>query len=105
MDGQQALRVGGQIPVPTKIRDARPAYPQEALDARIMGMVIIEAVIDTQGAVRSARVLRSVPALDQAALDAVRQWKFAPTAMEGGFVPVIMTVTVNLTTSPREGQG
>ena len=97
VDGQQPVRVGGNIKTPTKIHDVRPVYPQEALDVRVSGMVILEAVIDTQGNVRSARVLRSIPLLDQAALDAVRQWRFTPTLLEGIAVPVLMTVTVNFT--------
>jgi TonB family protein len=97
VDGQQALRVGGNIKTPTKIRDVRPAYPQEAQDANVSGMVILEAVIDTQGNVRSVRVLRSIPMLNQAALDAVKEWRFTPTLLDGIPVPVMMTVTVNFT--------
>ena len=97
VDGQQPVRVGGNIKTPTKIHDVRPVYPQEALDVRVSGMVILEAVIDIQGNVRSARVLRSIPLLDQAAVDAVKQWRFTPTLLEGVAVPVLMTVTVNFT--------
>ena len=63
--------------------------------ARVAGVVIIEAVIGTQGAVSSAKVLRSIPLLDEAALESVRQWQFVPTLLNGAPVPVIMTVTVN----------
>jgi protein TonB len=57
--------------------------------------VIVEVRIETDGTVGNARVLRSIPKLDQAALDAVMQWKFVPTIVNGNAVPVIMTVTVN----------
>jgi protein TonB len=57
--------------------------------------VIIQATIDATGRVRSAQVLRSIPMLDQAALDAVSQWEFVPTLLNGRPVPVIVTVTVN----------
>lgn len=67
----------------------------EARAAGISGLVIIETVIDTTGVVRDARVLKSVPALDHAALDAVKQWQFTPTRLNNTPVPVIMTVTVN----------
>ena len=97
VDGQQAVRIGGNIPTPAKLRDVRPVYPQDAMDARVSGVVIIEALVDTQGAVRSTRVLRSIPLLEQAALDAVEQWKFTPTLQNGVPVPVVMTVTVNFT--------
>ena len=95
--GMAPVRVGGNIKTPTKVRDVRPLYPLEAQSARIAGVVIIEATIDTDGRVYDAKVLRSIPLLDHAALDAVRQWEFTPTLLEGVPVPVIMTVTVNFT--------
>jgi TonB family protein len=95
----QPLRVGGSIGVPTKIKDVRPEYPADARAAGVQGVVILEAVIDETGAVSSARVLRSIPMLDQAALDAVRQWQFTPTLLNGVPVSVMMTVTINFTTS------
>ena len=70
-------------------------YPAEALAARIQGVVILEAVIGVDGRVNDARVLRSIPLLDQAAVDAVRQWEYTPTLLNGVPTPVIMTVTVN----------
>jgi protein TonB len=97
MDGVAPLRVGGNIKPPMKIRDVKPIYPQAALDAKIQGVVIIEATIDTSGFIAEARVLRGVPLLDEAALDAVRQWQFAPTQLNGVAVPVTMTLTVNFT--------
>jgi TonB family protein len=92
-----AIRVGGNIKAPTKIRDVRPVYPDIAKAARVQGVVIIEAIIGPDGSVMDARVLRSIPLLDEAALDAVRQWRFVPTLLNGVPVPVIMTVTVNFT--------
>jgi protein TonB len=74
-----------------------PWYPPEAQAARIQGVVILEAVIGVDGRVTDARILRSIPALDQAAVDAVRQWQYTPTLMNGVPVPVIMTVTVQFT--------
>ena len=92
-----ALRVGGNIKPPMKIRDVRPVYPAEALAARVMGVVIIEARIEPDGSVGNAQVLRSIPLLDQAAIDAVMQWRFTPTLVNGQAVPLVMTVTVNFT--------
>ena len=71
-----------------------PAYPPLARTARVEGTVILEAVLDTEGRVREARVLRSVPLLDAAALEAVQQWTFTPTRLNGDPVPVVLTVTV-----------
>lgn len=94
---KDALKVGGRIAPPAKIRDVKPVYPQEAKDAQIRGVVIVEIRIDEEGLVSDARVLRSIPQLDQAALDAVRQWAFTPTLMNGRPIAVVMTVTVNFT--------
>ena len=63
----------------------------------MQGIVIIEATIAKDGSVKDARVLKSMPLLDQAAIDAVRQWKFTPTLLNNVPVEVLMTVTVNFT--------
>jgi TonB family protein len=89
------VRVGGNISVPAKVRDVKPIYPPEAQSAGIQGIVILETTVGADGRVSDAKVLRSIPLLDQAALDAVRQWEYTPTSLNGVAVPVIMTVTVN----------
>jgi protein TonB len=94
---QAPVRVGGNIKAPQKVKDVKPVYPSIAQSARVQGVVIIEATIGPDGKVKDAKVLRSIPLLDQAALDAVRQWEFTPTLLNGVPVPVIMTVTVNFT--------
>jgi protein TonB len=94
---QAPVRVGGAIKQPTKLKNVPPVYPPIAQSARVQGVVIIEATIGADGKVKDAKVLRSIPLLDQAALDAVKQWEFTPTTMNGQAVPVVMTVTVNFT--------
>jgi protein TonB len=94
---QAPIRVGGKIAAPTPIKHVNPVYPPIAQSARVSGVVIIEATIGADGHVTNAKVLRSIPLLDQAALDAVKQWIFTPTLLNGVPVPVIMTVTVNFT--------
>jgi TonB family protein len=89
------VRVGGTVREPLKIHHVDPVYPEVALRARVQGVVILEIVVDPQGNVVDARVVRSVALLDQAALDAVHQWKFRPTLLDGSPVSVKMTVTVN----------
>ena len=91
------VRVGGAIKQPSKVKDVKPVYPPIAQSARVQGIVIVEATIGPDGRVKDAKVLRSIPLLDQAALDAVKQWQFTPTLLNGVPVPVIMTVTVNFT--------
>jgi protein TonB len=96
-----AVRVGGNVRAPLKIRDVKPVMPDLAVKARVQGVVILEAVIDEVGAVAQARVLRSIPLLDLAAMEAVKQWMFTPTLIDGKAVPVIMTVTVQFTADPQ----
>jgi protein TonB len=91
----EPVRVGGNIKPPRKVKDAMPVYPDIARQARVQGIVILEAVIDPQGKVTNVRVLRSIPLLDQAAIAAVRQWIYEPTLLNGVPVPIVMTVTVN----------
>ena len=78
-----------------------PVYPADAQQARISGIVILEAIIDENGDVAMTRVLKSVPMLDEAASAAVSQWKYTPTFMNGVAVPVLMTVTVNFSLTVR----
>jgi TonB family protein len=96
-----AVRVGpgagGNVRPPIKIKDVRPVYPAIAQTARVSGAVVIEAMIDADGKVADATVIKSIPLLDQAALDAVKQWEYRPSLLNGKPVPVVMTVTVNFT--------
>jgi protein TonB len=91
----EAIKVGGRIRQPVKIKDVAPVYPAMARTARASGAVTIEATIGTDGKVVDAYVVKSVPLLDQAALDAVRQWEYTPTLLNGKPVPITITVTVN----------
>jgi protein TonB len=88
------LRVGGNISEPRKLKHVAPEYPDLARQARVTGMVIVEAVIGEDGRVRDISVLRSIPMLDEAAVAAVKQWVYAPTLLNGIPVPVIMTITL-----------
>ena len=80
-----------------KVKDVQPTYPPIAQSARVQGVVILEATIGPDGRVQDVRVLRSIPLLDAAAIEAVRQWVYTPTLLNNVPVPVIMTVTVNFT--------
>ncbi|HET9362310.1 MAG TPA: TonB family protein [Vicinamibacterales bacterium] len=92
-----AIRVGGAIKPPAKMKHVNPVYPPIAMSSRVQGVVILEVVIGADGRVAQARVLRSIPLLDQAAIDAVMQWEFTPTLLNGQPVPIIMTTTVQFT--------
>ena len=93
------LRVGGQVRPPVRIKEVPPVYPAIAKSAQVQGDVVIEATIDEAGKVADARVVKSIPMLDQAALDAVRQWEYQPSLLNGVPTPVVMTVTIKSTRS------
>src|SRR5688572_18077025 len=77
-------RVGGDVTRPEKISGLTPAYTAEARRARLSGVVIVEAVIDEQGNVTETRVLKGLPmGLAEAAVEAVRAWKFKPATLDG----------------------
>jgi len=90
-------RVGGAIGEPRKVHHVAPAYPAIARTARREGIVILEATIAKDGRVIDARVLRSSDMFDQAAIDAVRQWRYTVPTLNGVPVDVLMTVTVRFT--------
>ena len=91
----EPIRVGGEVQPPKKVKDVRPEYPAMARNARVEGTVILEAVIDSRGVVADVRVLKSIPLLDDAAVEAVKKWRYQATLLNGEAVPVVMTVTVN----------
>ena len=88
---------GGKIMPPKLVKEVEPVYPAEAKKAGIEGVVIIEATTDLYGRVANVKVLRSIPALDQPALDAVKQWVYEPMIINGKPQPVVFTVTVRFT--------
>jgi protein TonB len=94
---QAPVRSGQGVREPRKLVDVRPVYPPIALSARIEGAVILEAVINERGEIERVKVLRSQPLLDGAAIDAVRQWRYTPTLLNGAPVAVLMTITINFT--------
>jgi protein TonB len=67
------------------------------MDAKVQGVVLLDATIGTDGLVKGLRLVQSVPLLDQAAMDAVNLWRFEPALLNGVPVEVEMTVTINFT--------
>jgi protein TonB len=92
-----SVRVADLPVAPRKTADMRPIYPDIARLARIEGTVVMEAVLDPSGRVTQLHVIKSVPMLDQAALDAVGQWRYTPSVYGGRPVSVLMTITVRFT--------
>ncbi len=89
------LRISGGVTAPRKVHDAVPIYPPLALATRAEGRVLVECVIGVDGRVTDVRVVQGHPLLAEAAANAVRQWRYAPTLLNGEPVAVIMTVTVD----------
>jgi protein TonB len=89
------VRVGGQIQVPTLVHRVEPYYPPTAVDARLQGIVILEAIIDRDGTVAEVKVLRSASTLlDREAILAVKQWRYQPLVLNGIRERFILTVTL-----------
>ena len=80
---------------PRLLKQTRPVYPQEAFIKKIEGIVMLEIVIGVDGKVGRARVLRSIPQLDAAAVQTVRQWVFSPAIKGGRPVPTIANAPVS----------
>lgn len=97
--GGQMIRVGGNVQAANLISQVRPVYPPEAKAARIQGQVRLEAIIGPDGTVQSLQVVSGDPALVKSALDAVKQWVYKPTLLNGNPVTVATTIDVNYTLS------
>ncbi|MGB9907099.1 MAG: energy transducer TonB [Candidatus Saccharicenans sp.] len=91
---KDAVRAMGNIAPPKIIKKVEPVYPEEARRAGVEGIVILEVTTDKFGRVAAVRVLRSVPPLDQAAIEAVKQWVYEPVIIDGEPRPIIFTVNV-----------
>ncbi len=90
----RVVRVGGSIIAPKLVKRVPPEYPALAAQARLQGLVIVEAQVDTQGVVRTVKVLRGAPLFDEPALFAVRQWRYQPLLLNGQPTEFIVVVTV-----------
>ena len=88
------VRVGGMLVAPKILKKVPPVYPDLAKTARVGGIVIMEAVVGVDGRVADVKVLRGHPLLDQAAVEAVRQWRYQPLLLNGVPNEFILSVTV-----------
>jgi len=89
-----AIKATGDIKPPKLIKEVLPVYPEIARVAGVEGVVILSVKTDEYGRVADTKVLRSIPLLDQAAIDAVRQWVYEPFVHEGKAQPIVFTATV-----------
>ncbi len=89
------IRVGGVIKEPALIHRVEPVYPALAVARQLQGVVILEAMVDEEGRVESLKVLRSPGIFDDAAMDAVRQWRYSPVLLNGRPEKFVLTVVVS----------
>jgi TonB family protein len=92
-----AIRVGGNVEAQNILTKVNPVYPPLAKQARIQGTVRFNAIIGADGTVQNLQVVSGHPMLVQAALEAVKQWVYKPTLLNGNPVEVITTIDVNFT--------
>ena len=99
------LKTGEKVKPPKLVHDVPPVYPEAARKAGVQGVVILQATADTYGHVSEVKVLRSVPLLDQAAIDALKQWVYEPMVIDGKPQPVTFTVTVQFRLDDKKKPG
>ena len=92
--GESLLKMSAVDEKPKLINEIKPVYPEIARQSMVQGTVVIQALIDEEGQVYIEKVIQSVPMLDQAAIDAVRQWKYSPAKLNGEPVKVHADITI-----------
>jgi protein TonB len=97
----RVVRIGGQLKEPKKVRHVVPVYPELAVQSRVSAVVILEAEVDTRGLVKTVKVLRGHPLFDEAAMTAVKQWRYQPLLLNGEPTGFILTVTVTFNLQQR----
>ena len=101
-DANAPLAVTPDVTPPERIRFVKPEYPETALKERQAGKVILEIVVNQSGTVEAAKVIRSNPAFDTAAMTAVVQWRYKPALKEGKPVRVSLTVVIEFSPETRD---
>lgn len=94
------VRIGGVVAQANLIRSVQPVYPVAAKMARIQGVVEFEAVINQQGLVEKLQLISGHPLLVDAARNAILQWRYRPTLLNGHPVPVATMITIRFTLAP-----
>ena len=90
----KVVRVGGQLVAPEGVRYVQPVYPQVAVASHISAIIVLEAQVDIRGVVKTVSVLRGHPLFDDAAVEAVKQWRYKPLLLNGEPTEFMLTVTV-----------
>jgi TonB family protein len=98
--GGGAYRPGNGVETPRLLKEVKPQYTAQAMRAKIQGEVLLECIVQPDGSVGNVRVVRSLDGafgLDQEAIKAARQWRFAPGTRQGQPVPVLVTIAIAFT--------
>ena len=96
------LEGGKDVPVPKRLSGKDPVLPQMARDARVQGFLIFEVTVSTDGRITDIRSLRTIPLVDQAAIDAMKTWRYEPTLVDGVARRVKFTEIVDMFLSPGD---
>src|SRR5262245_58321561 len=91
---ERTVRIGGQIVAPKRVHVVEPVYPELARSARVSAIIILEALVGVDGRVKSVKILRGHPLLDEPTTEAVQQWRYKPLLLNGEPTQFILTVTV-----------
>ena len=90
------IYITGDVRQPVKLKSPQPQYTEIARKARIQGVVILQTIIDKEGNITDVKILKGLPmGLADAAVDAVKQWKYEPATLNGKPVAVYFNLTVN----------
>ena len=97
------IRVGDHVQASKLVHGVEPVYPELARTARVKGLVMLEVLVSEAGEVQNVKVLRGHPLLNRAALEAVRQWRYSPTTLNGEPVSVVSNVAINFVRKGESG--
>ena len=100
----KVIRIGGALVAPKLLHKVQPVYPEMATLAHVRGIVILEAQVGVNGQVKEVKLLRGVALLDDAAMEAVKQWRYQPLLLNGVPTEFILTVTVNFNLTGEEAK-
>ena len=93
--GEAPIRIDRTMPQPQRLRVSQPKYPEEAQKVGLQGIVLVEAAVDIQGRITDATAIRGDQPLSDAAVSAVKKWRYEPLMVEGKRKPFVVTVQVN----------
>jgi TonB family protein len=96
------LRVGGDLPAPKQLKYVPPEYSEDAKQRGIKGLVVLELIVDTDGAVDAIKVVRPLDGATDAVVRAVKQWKYAVTEVQGKKVWIAMTTVIPFPPAPKK---